>query len=665
MSQIIGPVYEFGPFRLDAGERLLFQKGEGVQLPPKAIDLLLLLVENSGHLLEKEELIHKLWPDSFVEEANLSHHIFSLRRALSTGSNGLPYIETVPRRGYRFIGPVKEWDGGGIHEAPDVDFTSRSALVNKRNAEKQSQPSVSEAVAVEAAAYGTALTRRPRRLTKKGMLAALLVIAGVIIGIAFLRPGRHAQEAKALQAVRSIAVLPFRTIDLESNDEYLGLAMADALITRLSGLDQIIVRPTSAVTDYKDKGQDPVATGRKLRVDAVLEGSIQKLGDRIRLTVQLVAMRDARPLWAGKFDEKATDLFALEDSVSEAVARSLLHKLTAEQEKQLFRRYTDDVEAYKLYVRGQHLMGTMDGENLKKARQYFEQAIERDSNFAAAYAWLGATYSCDDSVPRNVWRPKAIELLSKALRIDETLAEAHFNLAVIKIFSDLDWPGAEMEIQRSMQLQPNYSWGHLIYARYWQVLGRLDKATAEIEKAQELDPLSFKFIVSGGDILISARQYGRAVEELRMALDIDPSSQYAHELIARAYELEGMYEKAVASWQKSLSLSGEKELSETLNKVYHRQGYEKAKRAVLENRLHLLEEKSEREYVPARDFAYVWAGLGHRDQTLKWLEKAYEQRSVGLAGISTDPEFDNLRSNPRFLALLKKMGLPSEIVLPQ
>jgi len=665
MSQKKGPVYEFGPFRLDVGERLLFQKGEGVQLPPKAIDLLLLLVENSGHLLEKEELIQKLWPDSFVEEANLSHHIFSLRRALGTGSNGLPYIETVPRRGYRFVGPAKQWNEGRIDEGPDVDLNSGSGLVDKRNGERQSQLSVSEVTPVEAATSGTILASKSRWL-KKWVLAALLMIAAaVILGIVLLRPVRHEEQAKAIQPVGSIAVLPFRTIDSQSNDEYLGLAMADALITRLGGLAQLIVRPTSAVANYTDKDQDPVAIGRKLKVDAVLEGSTQKLGDRIRLTVQLVAMKDARPLWAGKFDEKASDLFALEDSVSEAVARSLLRKLTAEQEKHLVRRYTDDVDAYKLYVRGMHMVETTDKENLKKGCQYVERAIERDPNYALAYAGLAQIYALDCSVPRNIWRPKAIELLSKALKIDEALAEGHLGLAAIKIFSDLDWPGAEVEIQRSLQLQPNYGWVHLMYARYWQALGRLDKATPEVEKAQELDPLSFQFIVYGGHIFLCARRYGRAVEDLKIALDIDPNSQDALELLTLAYELQGMYEKAAASWQKALSVSGDKELSEMLKKLYHEQGYQKAKRAVMERRLHQLEEKSARQYVPAREFAYIWAALDHRDQTLKWLEKAYEQRNVALFAISTTPEFDNLHSDPRFIALLKKMGLPSEIVLPQ
>lgn len=653
--------YAFGPFRLDTGERLLFHNDEVIPLAPKAMELLLVLVGNSGHLVEKEELMQRLWPDSFVEEANLSHHIFTLRKALGDGVNRVAYIETVPKRGYRFVGTVNEWNDGGIAETARVE--PRSNAVTGLDADR---PPEVETALKRSVSSETVLSQQAKWVTRKKVIGAfLVVVVGLVIGVLLFTASRSGPKRIAVERVRSIAVLPFNTIDSDNNDEYLGLAMADAVITRLGSLDQLIVRPTSDVFKYEGKNPEPQAAGRQLRVEAILAGNIQRSGDRMRLTAQLISVTDGRSVWTGKFDEKATDLFALEDAVSEAVANSLLLKLGADEEKLLTRRYTDDPEAHKLYIRGRYFLDKMDEEDLKKARVYFEHAIQRDPDYALAFVGLADSYLLSDIVPPEALGRKARKLVSTALEMDETLAEAHITLAAIRIFYDWDWPGADVEIQRSMQLKPNFAWAHLVYARYWQALGRLDKALAEIEKAQELDPLSLKFMASAIQIFLSARQNDRAIEQCRMALEIDPHFGYAYLRLAQAYELEAMYEDAVPAWQKALSVLGENDLLRTFNEAHPHQGYERARRAVLIKQLQQLEEQSRREYIPAIELALICSALGHKNDALKWLERAYDSRDFDLFIISTWPEFDNLRSEPRFQAILRKMGLPTEITLPR
>ena len=619
----------------------------------------MVLVQSRGRLLEKGELMKRLWPDSFVEEANLSHHVFTLRKALSNGENGATYIETVPKHGYRFIGDVKEWREDGIDSTLGMNSRSYSPAAQDAEESPQLEPVQRE----KSTASEIDLSKPASWATKKKGLAALLFLGALITGILLFKSGRDTPGRSALEGVRSIAVLPFTTIGLENGDEFVGLAMADALITRLGSLDRIIVRPTSAISKYKEKGKDPLAAGRELRVDAVLAGSTQRSGDRMRLTVQLLRTGDGRTLWTGKFDEKATDLFALEDSVAEAVARSLLLKLTAEQERQLApRRYTEDIVASNSYVKGRYFLEKWE---LKKARECFEHAIDRDPHYALAYLGLGDVYlSSFSELPADVRRSRGLELVSRALTMDETLAEGHISLAMVKVFYDWDWAGALTELQRAIRLNPNLPWAHLIYARYWQALGRLDRAVAEIKRAQELDPLSVKFLTSGADISVCASQYDQAIQQFKMALDIDPKSWAIYEELAQAYELAGMDENALSARQKAFSLSGENELLETLNEVYARHGYKEARRVVLEKKLSQLEGRSQREYVPPIELALLCGRLGYKDQTLKWLEKMCEEREFSLFIISHTPEFAHLRTEPRFLALLKKMNMPAEVVLP-
>ena len=365
MSPQKSPLLEFDSFLLNPEERLLLRNGEPISLPPKTFDLLLVLVENRGHLLQKEELMKSVWPDSFVEEANLSHHVFMLRKALSDGENGETYIETVPKRGYRFVSDVKESRGDGLDSSAGMNPPSHSSGAQDTARSTQFEP-VQKGRSTPPGTDSSKETSGPAK--KKGLVTLLLMVA-VITGILLFRSAWDPPKQRGLEQVRSIAVLPFKSIGLEDAEEGLGLVMADAVITQLGSLDRVIVRPTTAIFKYQGRDHDPLAVGRELRVDAVLAGNTQRAGDRMRLTVQLMRTGDGRLCGRENSMRRRTDLFALEDSLAEAVARSLLPKLTSGEERQLTRRYTADIVAYNSYLKGRYFLEI--GE-LKKARECFE-----------------------------------------------------------------------------------------------------------------------------------------------------------------------------------------------------------------------------------------------------------------------------------------------------
>jgi DNA-binding winged helix-turn-helix (wHTH) protein/TolB-like protein len=330
-------IYEFGPFRLDVTERVLFRDREIVALKPKVFETLLVLVESAGHVIERDELMKTLWPDTVVEENNLNQYISALRRALGDGENAGQYIETVPRRGYRFLAEVRE-----SGDAP-VDFVFEKHTLSNIVIEQEERHNNSVL---------NPLVRS--RLAKVNLrVIATLTVLGVLVVAGYFLISARSNQPEAVSAVKSMAVLPFKALSTDANDEYMGLGMTDALITRLGGVNEIVVRSTSAVRKYTAEEKDPVAIGRELKVEAVLDGSIQKVGDRVRLTLQLVRVGDGRQLWTDKFDAKFTDLLTLEDSISERVAGALALKLSGEERKELAKRYTENGEAYILYLRGE------------------------------------------------------------------------------------------------------------------------------------------------------------------------------------------------------------------------------------------------------------------------------------------------------------------------
>ncbi|MBA2524764.1 MAG: winged helix-turn-helix domain-containing protein, partial [Pyrinomonadaceae bacterium] len=468
MSQLTKHLYEFGPFRLDAKERLLLRDDEIVPLTPKAFDMLLALVEDSGHVLQKDKLMQRLWPDSFVEEGSLAQNVSLLRKALGE-SNSQKFIETVPRRGYRFVASVRELED-------DAELLEREHSETRIVVEAKQEPGISEKFAearqiseqkaLAASSHVSAILRqRPKQAVLAVSLALAVVVAALLYFLILSKP-----EQIADRAIKSIAVLPFKSLGADGSDEYLGIGIAETLTTRLSSLKLLTVRPTSAVLQYASLEKETVVAGRELEVDMVLEGSIRRLEEQVRVTARLVSVRDGSVLWADKFDENFTDIFKVEDSISGKVAEALALKLSGEEQKRLTKRYTDNAEAYQLYLKGRYFWNKRTENGFNRGIAQFNQAVEKDSNYALAFAGLADSYiglTFYNFAAPNETMPKGKEAAMNALAIDNSLAEAHASLAHILMNYDWNWLEAEKEFKLSMQLNPDYATARQWYAIHY------------------------------------------------------------------------------------------------------------------------------------------------------------------------------------------------------
>ena len=654
MSRQTKHFYEFGPFRLDPAEHVLLCDGELVPLTPKAFETLLLLVENSGHVMDKDELMRRVWPDTFVEEVNLAKNISALRKVLGEGEAGGKYIETIPKRGYRFVARVSKVrdEGaspavGGRFEAESADTEveeSATAIGGARQATEDTAPPVKPAVR-------SGLFRSLPLILSVGVIAVGLSIA------AYFWLTSRAKDAETAAAVRSMAVLPFKLVNPSADDQYLGLGVADDLITKLSNVRQITVRPTSAVLKYTGQDQDLAAADRELGVEAVLAGTIQRSGERVRVTVQLVKVADGAPFWGDRFEEKFTEIFAVQDSISEQVVRALSLRLSREETKLLTKHYTENPEAYQSYLKGRYYWNKRTREGHKKALLYFQEAIERDPNYALAYAGLADAYSFGGGLglPPKETMPKAKAAAMKALEMDDTLAEAHAALGWIKLRYDFDWSGAEREFKRAIEVNPNYATTYNWYSVELALMGRFDEAIAEAKRAQELEPLSMIINAVVGLPFYFSHQYDRAIAQYRKAIEMDPNFAGAHSWLGLAYEQKGMYEEAVTEFLQARTLAGDRpEKIGALREAYAASGW----RGYVRKELELQIEESKEHYVNSYEIAINFARLGEKEQALTWLEKAYEERAGTLYWFTRDPRLDSLRSEPRFQDLLRRVGLP-------
>jgi DNA-binding winged helix-turn-helix (wHTH) protein/TolB-like protein/lipopolysaccharide biosynthesis regulator YciM len=655
VRESVKPIYEFGPFRLDTVKRVLLREGEPVPLTSKVFDTLLVLVQHGGQLLTKDELIETLWPDSIVEESNLTQNISVLRKALGEGPDAHRYIVTVPGRGYKFVADVSEVGS----ERVDLIVTERArawtVVEEEASGKEWGSGRVGERESVSLT-HSPILLTLIRPFTHSPIRPFLIfVLVGLAAALSYFWLRSPSQPTEPLATVKSIVVLPFKLLSGDDSDAYLGLGMADTLITKLSNIQQLIVRPTSAVRKYTNPEQDPLAAGREQQVDTVLEGSIRQSGERIRVTVRLLNVRDGSSLWAGQFDERLTDIFTVEDAISDRVTESLAMKLTGEQRAALAKRSTENVEAYQLYLKGLILLSRRTNEAMRKAIDYFEQAIGKDPNYALAYTALAQSYAllpiAADVRPAEAL-PKAKEAAMRAIEIDEALAEAHDALAAIK-FYELDWSGAERESKRAIELNPNLAGVHMRYAHTLSNLGKHSEAIAEVKRALELDPLSMTINSRAGMFLYYARQYDQAIEQLQKTLELYSTDWAAHIYLGKVYEQKRMYKEAMTEFQKAQEISGNTLVRSLIGHAHAVLG----QRDDAQRMVHELKEMSKQRYVPPQNIALIYLGLGENDQVFEWLEKAYEERDVLLTFLKVHPQWDVLRTDPRFADLLRRIGL--------
>jgi DNA-binding winged helix-turn-helix (wHTH) protein/TolB-like protein/Tfp pilus assembly protein PilF len=634
MPQQARELYEFGPFRLDRLDRLLLRDQRPVHLPPKAVEILILLLEDAGHVVHKDRLMSAVWPDTFVEEANLAQNVSLLRKTLGDEAEDPVFIETIPKRGYRFVAPVSK-AGGGAGMVP--------ALTE--------QPTAGPAA--EGLREETSVPQRARG--RRGAL--VLGGTALVIGLAsYLWIGRRPPPAASAD-VRSIAVLPFTPLGPQKED-YIGLGMADALITKLANIRQITVRPTSAVRRYASGDRDLRAVGRELGVDAVLEGSIQQSGDGLRITMQLLDVRSGATVWTGKFDAALPSLFALQDAVSEEVAQALALRLTTEEKRRLARRHTENPEAYQLYLKGRFHWNKRTEEGLKKAVDHFNGAIERDPLYALAYAGLADCYNLFnnyDLYPATQSGPRAKAAALRALELDPDLAEAHTSLALAQEVYDFDQEASERSYRRAIELNPNYSTAHHWYGLYLVQMGRTQPALAELKRAQELDPLSLPINVGVAWAHYFARDNDKAMDyslrNLELAEDFWPSRL----VLGWAYEQKGRHAEAERELTRAMELSEGSTLPlASLGHLYAVTGQREKARDVLTQ----LDRRGRHRYVSPYFRAAIYAGMGDQERAVTWLEKAYEERAYWLISIKVNPWFDPLRSDPRFQSVQQRIGFP-------
>ena len=465
-------------------------------------------------------------------------------------------------------------------------------------------------------------------------------------------------EAGAIQAPISIAILPFLLLD--GGDPYLGLSFADALITGFSKLRRIIVRPTGTIIKYGREERDPLAAGKDLGVDLVLEGSIQRSGERMRITARLLHVRDGSPVWADQFHEDLLDIFSVQSSISVRIAEAVTLKLTAEERNVLTRRLTKDPEAYHLYLRGRYFWNQMTEEALKRAVGIFENSIARDQGYAMAYTGIADSYlvlgswAAGAMPPREAY-PKAASAARRALELDPSLAEAHTSMAaVVKVF-DWNWAEAEKGFRRAIELDPSYATAHQWYAMYLSAMGRLPEALQEVALAHGLAPLSHIISRDLGRVYVFAGQHREAIQQLEQTLELEPNFVPALFFLGTAFAMEKRYDEALAVLHRAADLSGGKpHLLAALGHTYAVCGQIDAAMRILDR----LREQGEQRYVSPYNLAVIYAGLGEVDTAFGYLEKTYEERSNWLVFLRGEPRLNCLRQDPRFGDILRKVGLP-------
>jgi TolB-like protein/DNA-binding winged helix-turn-helix (wHTH) protein/Tfp pilus assembly protein PilF len=605
--------YEFGPYRLDVLNQRLLCDGAPVPITPKSFDTLLLLVRNRERVVGKNELMRHLWPDTVVEEANLSQNIFALRKTLDARGGGASYIETIPRRGYRFAAEVKE-----VLE----DGTAADALPAPREGLTGSPP-------------------HPRRLTWPALAAAILGLTAI---------GAYLLAARG-DAADSIVVLPFVNAGANPDTEYLSDGITESLINNLSQLTRLRVMARTTAFSYKGRTIDPIKIGRELGVRAVLTGQVARRGDDIVIQVDLVDVEAGSQLWGEQFNRRLADMPGVQAELSREISEKLRLRLTGEEEKQLTRRSTASVEAFQQYLHGRYYLNNFQGiEEANKAIASFDRAIAIDPNYASAYAGLARAYILlgepfNAALPPKEALREAKAAATKALALDDTLGEAHLSLAHVMQVYDWDWTGAERAYKRAIELSPSSVASHA-YAKYLQMTGRHAEALDAIRRAAELDPLNLLIQSEIGFVHYTARQYDQAIEQFRKARQ--------HLGLGWAFHEKQMYDEAIAEYQAQSRLTKPDDLAvASLGQTYGVVGRPVEARRLLDE----LKARSKQRFVSPYLMAYPCLGLGDREQALAWLERAYESRDQWMVWLKSDPKLDSLRPDPRFADLLRRVGL--------
>ncbi len=623
--------FQFADFELDLARYELRHAGRPVKLEKIPMELLILLIRRNGELVSREEIIEKLWgQDVFVDtEQGINTAIRKIRQALHDDPEEPHFVQTVVGRGYRFIPAVHE-------EAPAPE-----------------QGPASEAVL--SAAISSPLPRSRARLAWM-VVALALVVALVALGVGAVR-GRL--FSRAVPPIRSLAVLPLENLSADPAQEYFADGLTDELITQLAKQGSLRVISRMSVMHYKASKQTVPEIARELNVDAVVEGSVSRDGNSVRVRAQLIYAPTDEHLWAESFTREMRDLLALQEDVASAIAHQVQAQLIPETVRAGVRPHPVEPAVIEAYLRGRAAWNRRNEAGLREAVELFQQAVALDPSYAPAYSGLADSYTTlgyfGYLAPQESF-PPARRAAEKALELDPTLAEPHASLAYIKFYYDWDWKGAEQEFQNALVLNPNYATAHHWYSVYLTAMERPGEAMAEIQKARNLDPLSPAIQTDIGFQLYYTRRYDEAIRHLTSTLEMNPNLPLAHLWLGRSYQEKGMYAEALAAFaQAGKGMRNWLPAIAARGMILGLAGKRQEARTVLNE----MRELAKKRYVTAYGVALVYAGLGDKDQAFVWLQRGVQERTHWMVWTKLDPRWDSLRDDPRFGELLRRVGLPN------
>ncbi len=631
-----GHFYEFSGFRLDAENRGLWLGDRLVSIAPKALEVLTLLVRRHGNIVSREELLETVWHDTFVEEANINYTVSQLRKILDENSQrDSQFVRTVPKHGYRFVADVKE-----VFETED-SYETREAESLAKVSDRVSLPTVSKSQ------------------------GRWHYIAIILLGVFFLTSFAawwSFGEQRGLSSVpvterniRTVAILPLKALSDGEHNKALSVGLTDSLISRLGSLNRFAVRPLSGVRGYAESDKDPIKFGEELKVDAVLEGTLQTVENRLRVNVRLWDVRDGAQLWSGSFDETEADFFDLQDAISTKVSLSLISQLIEKEREILTRRDTANRDAFDAYWRGRLFL---EKRNTEKASAEFLRAIDLDPDYALAYAGLADAYIWQANFTSDAdaeLYEKAKSATRNALELDPDLADAHSSLGRIRYSHDWDWRGAEESFRRAIKLDPNSVNAHQFYSRLLTTLGRYEDAIAEIQKARELDPRSADLGIPLYSILEKQRKFDEGLKVLAATLEMDEDSQFARRGTAKLYLLKGDYNKVIELGNELFPGLIETDFAwaSMLATAFYQTGQtEKATEMLI--RLKRLAEKDPKSLY---FLAMNYSELGRTDEALAALRKCLELREERMLWTKDEPRFDAIKNDPRFRQILRRLDL--------
>ena len=621
---------QFGVLELDLKGGELRKRGTRVKLQEQPFQVLVVLIEHAGEVVTKEELRQRIWPsDTFVDfDHGLHSAITRLREALGDSADSPRFIETLPRRGYRFIAPVREL--GEQIEANQHPWTTAKLSGDR--------------------------LRKFAAILLSGLLVGaflLTVVLGFDVGGA-----RRWLRRQSNPTIHSLAVLPLQNLSGDPAQDYFADGMTDALITDLSQISALRVISRTSAMHYKGTKESLPEIARQLNVDGIVEGSVVRSGNRVRITAQLIHAATDQHLWAETYERDAGDVLKLQGEVAQAIAQQVRVQLTSQQQVRVGSAPRVNPEAYEAYLRGRYFWSQRTEAGLWKSVELFQQAIAIDPNSALPYTGLADAYLVLDAwtveaAPPTEITPKASAAVQKALQLDPSLAEAHTVLAGLK-HGNWDWDGAAVEYRRAIELNPNYAHAHQWYGQLLCERGQFEYGLAEADRAHNLDPLNLVFAIDVGNRLYWARRYREAIAPIRRALELDPNFRVAHRFLGQVYEQNGMYEPAIAELRRAAELSNKNPIDlGALGHAYAVSGQREQASHVLQELRHL----SNKRYVSGYDFALLYVGLGEKDKALESLERAFQEHSTWMLHLKVDPRLDPLRFDPRFQDLMRRVGL--------